>query len=566
MTNSFPSGGASTPTSGSAMEQNATYSAAVVDYESAEPLYQQVRKFIEHGLKHGAFPRNRALPSSRYLSSSLGVSRNTVNAACQELVALGLLVSKPRSGLYPAPLSPTAVNAADPAAVGDQYRQGGFVSATSGSSDPPLPTRTGAPDWASHIRPVEDPWPLDATLQPDYMKFKYPFLPGQIEPRSFPSRAWLRAVSSALDGPHRTFSLRDSVDLDDPLLVESICSQILQAKGILASPEQILITDGAQHALSLLGGLLLDADRTVAVENPGYVDAARIFRRTGARLEFFSVDRDGVAPDYHKNFDLIYVTPSHHHPTNVTLHATRRKNLLAAAARDDFLVIEDDFDSEIRFKGTPTAPMKAADRDGRVIYIGTFSKFLAPGLRLGYVVAEAPLIRELRDRRYYSSKHPSGHMQRSLGLFISSGEFHRALRQHRVDLKHKWETLDSALREYLPWPLPGAPAGGLSFWITGPPDFNATAMAGRAMERGVLISPGASYYLQPNPPQNSFRLGFNSIPHTRIEAGVQLLAEAIMETGVKARLACPKLSGNDDERRHVSECKFCNTKWHGVDH
>lgn len=535
----------STPASKTPVEQDAAVNAGWADHQSTEPLYKQVRRFIEHGLEHGEFPHNRPLPSSRYLSASLGVSRNTVNTACQELVALGLLVSKPRSGLYPAPKYRTGAAAAAPASTGNLDGPGQAVSVTPGPGDQPPSARTGTPDWASHLLPVEDPWPLHAIIEPDYTKFKYPFLPGQIEPRSFPSRAWLRAVNSALDGPHRIFSLRDSVDLDDPLLVESICSQILQAKGITASPDQILITDGAQHALSLLGGLLLDGGRTVAMENPGYVDAARIFRRTGAQLELFPVDRDGVAPDYDKDFDLIYVTPSHHHPTNVTLSASRRKDLLAAATRNDFLIIEDDFDSEIRFKGTPTAPMKANDRDGRVIYVGTFSKFLAPGLRLGYVVAEAPLIRELRDRRYYSSKHPSGHMQRSLGLFVSSGEFHRALRQHRVSLKRKWETLDGALRDHLPWPLPAAPAGGLSFWIAGPPDFNATAMSARARERRVLISPGASYYLQPDPPRNSFRVGFNSIPQVRIPAGVQLLAEAIKDAGGNTSL--PSQAFHDSE-------------------
>ena len=502
------------------------FGAGWVNQYSDEPLYQQVRKFIEYGLNHGAFPHNRPLPSSRYLSSALGVSRNTVTTACEELVVLGLLISKPRSGLYPA-----GERSAPALPVSAGTRSG------SGRTDPPntgpvsrLPPGAGRPDWSSHIIPVDDPWPLHATVEPDYTEFKYPFLPGQIETRSFPSRAWLRATTSALDGPHRNYSLRDSVDQDDPLLVASICAQILQHKGIIASPEQILITDGAQHALSLLGGLLLDDGRTIAVENPGYVDAARIFRRAGARLEYFPVDREGMDPDYDRDFDLVYTTPSHHHPTNVTLHASRRERLLAEATRRDFLIIEDDFDSEVRFKGRPTAPMKAMDKDGRVIYLGTFSKFLAPGLRLGYVVAEAPLIRELRDRRYYSSKHPAGHMQRSLGIFISTGEFHRALRQHRLGLKRKWETLDAALSEHLPWSVPDAPAGGLSFWITGPAGFDATDMTARARKRGVLVSPGASYYLQPDPPLNSFRVGFNSIPQARIPAGIQLLAEAIDES------------------------------------
>jgi GntR family transcriptional regulator/MocR family aminotransferase len=317
------------------------------------------------------------------------------------------------------------------------------------------------------------------------------------------------------------------VDQDDPLLLAAICAEVLPPKGIQVDTDQVLITNGAQQALSLLSTVLLDSGRVVAMGDPGYIDAARIFQRAGARLHLVPVDERGIRPDLEADVDLVYVTPSHHHPTNVTLHHRRRQALLTAAAERDFLVIEDDYDSEVRFQGAPTPPIKSLDRDGRVIYIGTFSKFLAPGLRLGYVVADPELIAELRDQRRYSTKHPSGHLQRSLALFINSGDFHRALRQHRVLLKRKWQTLDTALREHLPWPPAVTSAGGLSFWITGPADFDATAMALRAREMGVLVSPGEGYYLRTNPPRNSFRLGLNAVPQVRIVPGVQLLARAI---------------------------------------
>jgi len=446
-----------------------------------------------------------------------GVSRTTVDAALQELTALGLLISQPRSGLYPAPGAPRSTTQSSrpwPAAA---------AGPTTAAGD--------AVDWSAHLLPQDDPWQTKSVSDPDYLDHPYPFLPGQIAPGAFPERAWLRATAQAFERAHSVYAVRDSADADDALLVEALITHVLPSKGIRARPEQVLITAGVQQALSLLAGALLDPGRTVAVEDPGYVDAARIFHRSRARLELFPVDARGVRPDYRTDFDLIYVTPSHQHPTNTTLHASRRREMLAQAAAKDFLVIEDDFDSEIRFRGAPTAPLRAHDTSGRVIYLGTFSKFLAPALRLGYVVAEAPIIDELRERRYLSTKHPSGLDQRALALFITSGDFHRALRKHRTDLRRNWEAVTTALHEHLPWPLATVPSGGLSFWVTGPDDFDATAMAERARELGVLVIPGERYYLREPAPRSSFRLGFNSIRLAQVEPGIALLARAIRETG-----------------------------------
>jgi len=444
-----------------------------------------------------------------------GVSRTTVDAALQELIALGLLVSRPRSGLYP---------------VKGPGEAGSAAAASTGGDGAPA----GTVDWSGHLLTQSDPWQTKSVSDPDYLGHPYPFLPGQLAPGAFPDRAWLRAVAQAFDRPHAHHSVRDSGDADDPLLVEALITHVLPSKGIDARPGQVLITAGVQQALSLLSGALLDAGRTVAMEDPGYVDAARIFHRSGARLALFPVDERGVRPDYGTDFDLIYVTPSHQHPTNTTLHASRRREMLAQASARDFLIIEDDFDSEIRFRGAPTASLRARDTTGRVIYLGTFSKFLAPALRLGYVVGEEAVIAELRERRYLANKHPSGLDQRALALFISSGDFHLALRKHRIELKRKWAAVASALQEHLPWPVDHIPSGGLSFWITGPEHFDATAAAARARELGVLVIPGAHYYLADRPPRNSFRLGFNSISPSAIEPGIALLARAVRETCPRA--------------------------------
>ncbi|MFT4083437.1 MAG: PLP-dependent aminotransferase family protein [Nocardioides sp.] len=492
---------------------------AWIDRRSDVPLYQQVRHFVEQGLRNGHFPLHRPLPSSRYLAQELGVSRNTINAAYLELVGVGALFARPRSGLYPVP-GALAARSPDRGAAGTDRES---VAAAS------IATGRGRPDWSDHLLAIEDPWPEHAVIEPDYESFPYPFLPGQIEIRRFPTRAWIRATTAALDGPNATFSLRDSVDRDDPLLVESIRTSLLPAKGISAEADEVLITNGAQQALHLLSEALLDQGRTVAVENPGYVDAARIFRRSGANLRLFSVDGDGVILPDDLDVDLVYVTPSHHHPTNVTLGPERRDLLLARASARDFLIVEDDFDSEVRYVGSPTPAIKAADTDGRVVYLGTFSKFLAPGLRAGFVVAAPSLIAAMRERRFHETKHPSGHLQRTLALFITSGDYHQQLRRHRLELRRKWETLGDALDRYLPGMMSGRPTGGLSYWLTGPDDLDGRLVADLARARGVLVSPGSSYYLSKDAPRNSLRVGFNAIAQARIRPGVARLADAVTE-------------------------------------
>ena len=488
-----------------------------IDPDSREPLFQQVRRFLEQSLLEGRFRPNRPLPSSRHLAGVLGVSRNTVSAAYQELAALGLIESRPRSGLYPVPERLTAT-------------QPGVASSAAAPSRSRGAVPTGQVDWSARL-----PRPLGEDLQhaaahPDWTRHPFPFLPGQPELGTFPARAWLRALNDALAGPHLAPSLRDSVDGDDELLVKAICREILPPRGMSVSPAEVIITNGAQQALSLLADLLVQEGDTVSVENPGYVDAWHIFRNAGATLHPIEVDGGGarVTRADAARSEFVYLTPSHHHPTSVTTTYARRAAILRAAQSEDALVIEDDFDSEVRFKGRPTPSLKSLDRTGRVIYVGTFSKFVAPGLRLGFIVADAALVAALRERRRYLTKHPSGHLQRALGLFIESGEYHRALRQHRRHLSRKWEAVVEGLETHLPFELPPVPAGGLSVWVNGPDELDGARVAELARERGVLVDAGERFYLGEGR-RNQIRVGFNAIALPAIPRGLELLGEAVRE-------------------------------------
>lgn len=481
-----------------------------LDPESPEPLYRQLRRRLESSIATGVFRHGRPLPSTRYLASMLGVSRNTASIAYQELIAAGVIESRPRSGLYPVqgprPVSlhreqPTA---ADPSAEGPDQ----------------------SVDWSSRIRPADGGAAPHAAGRGDWAHFPFPLIPGQPEPGQFPARAWLRALGDAMSGPHARYSIQDSVDADDPLLVDALRREILPTRGVVASPAELLVTNGAQQALSLITDVLMSDRTRVAIEDPGYRDAARIFGRSGARILPVPVDGQGAVVTQAPDHDVIYLTPSHQHPTSVTLNLRRRRWILDRAAVADSLIIEDDYDSEVRFRGRPTPSLKSLDCAGRVIYVGTFSKFVAPGLRMGFVVAHPDLIAAMRQHRRYTTKHPAGHIQRALGLFIQSGEYHRALRSHRNRLKLKWEMLTESLPGALGFEV-SAPAGGLSVWAQGPEGFDGTVLERKARQRGILLDGGARFHVAADAPRSAVRVGFSAIRINAIPAAMSALAEAV---------------------------------------
>ena len=469
--------------------------------DSGVPLYRQLRQALEHEIATGALDPELPLPSSRELARELGLSRNTVNTAYAELEAEGFVEAEARRGLF----------------VNREMLEGAARSAREPVSAPV--------DWSRHVTERRDAAMPEIAKVKDWHRHPYPFVGGQIDVASFPRLAWSRALREALKPPHLHFSLRDGIDEDDPELLEMLCRHVLPGRGIEVDPSQVLVTLGSQQGLDLLAHTLVRPGSVVAVEDPGYPDTRHIFTRAGAELRYLPVDGSGALPPPDlAGVSLLALTPSHHSPTNVTLSVARRRTLMAMAEEHDSLILEDDYDSEFRYQGSPSPALKAMPASERVIYLGTFSKFLAPGLRLGYLVAAPELVAELRNQRRYRVRHAAGHTQRAMALLIASGQYHRTVRRRRTQLSRSWGTLRRALDTHLAWPRE-TPPGGTSIWVTAPEGFDCVRLAESALERGVVVERGDIYFADPDANRNHLRLGFAAIPEDRIEPGVAILGE-----------------------------------------
>ncbi len=472
-----------------------------VDHGSDQPIYRQLRAAILSGITAGALPAGEALPSSRSLAERLGVSRSTVNLTYQELTAEGFLVAIERVGYMVHP---------------DLARNEGERIAE--------PRRV---DWESKVVDYSD-FLVHLRKPEGRHSRRFPFVVGAPDPGLFPAADWGRAMRATMDDEHLPSVIYDHIDTDDPLLVDQLCSVVLPARGIDADPDQVLVTMGTQNGLHLTAAALVHPGDRVVVEDPGYPDSAHIFLRAGADVIPCPVDEQGIrlgdlAGDEVGPVALVIVTPGHQYPTNVTLSAARRAQLLARADVDDMIIVEDDHNSELRHVGQPVPSLKSLDRSGRVVHLGSFSKYFGPGLRLGYVVADPALIAKMRDLRRYMIRHPPGQITRTMALFIERGDYARALKRVRSSIRERWDIAVTAVDRHIGWDV-DFPAGGASLWLPGPKDLDATALVDRAADDGLYIESGASCFLTDPVPSNIVRLGLSGIGTESIEDGIRRLA------------------------------------------
>ena len=264
------------------------------------------------------------------------------------------------------------------------------------------------------------------------------------------------------------------------------------------------------------------------IEDPCYYALRDIVEKLPCTLSALPVDGDGLQPDLiPEDTDVVFVTPSHQAPTTATLPLARRKELLQRARDSNAVIVEDDYEFEMSFLAPPSPSLKSLDDEGRVIYVGSFSKSLFPGLRLGYLVGSEAFIREARALRAQVLRHPPGHIQRTAAYFLSLGHYDAQIRRTAKALHARRETMEQAIKTYGLTIAGSGVYGGSSLWMRAPDGVDMTALARQLRDQSVLIEPGAPFFRGAPKPQDFYRLAYSSIPDNRIDTGIAKIAQAI---------------------------------------
>lgn len=472
-----------------------------------QSLKSQLRRALVTAILDGHIPHCRPLPSSRELASQLGVARNTIVNAYKQLVDDGYLVSRERRGYF--------VNSS-------------LVNRRLAHTPKTVTRDANPPDWQSRFRsPPSQQRNLDSRLG-RWRDYDYPFIAGQTDPAMFPVNEWRECCRQSLAVQAIAEWMHDSVDNDDPMLLEQIQNRVLPPRGLWVSIDQILITMGAQNALYMLARLLINAGDKVGIEDPGYPDARNIFELRNCDLVPLDVDEQGLVVDDRINqCNIVFCTPSHQSPSTVTMSLERRHELLKRASEHNILIIEDDYESELNFAGAPIPALKSLDRDDRVIYIGSLSKTLAPGLRLGYMIGPTPLINEVRALRRLMLRHPPSNNQIAVAHFLALGHYDSLVHRISNSYKQRWVELDEVLSELMPDSSSTPAYGGSAFWVKLPDGINADSVQQVASENSILVVSGNAYYMQPTQTNAFLRIGISSIPVEDIRPGIEKLANLV---------------------------------------
>jgi len=483
-----------------------------IDHTIDESLQSQIRRNIVEGILVGSFIAGSKLPSSRKLAKQLSVSRNTVVIVYQNLIDEGYIVTRERSGIF----------------VSDNISHGRVVNENSLITEGSLQV-TASKSNNHHRFKGAIATTYSTSCPANWRDYRYPFMDGKFDASLYPIKEWRDANNRA----NATCEIYQWSELqgqqDDPMLLDEIRTKILPRRGIQASRDEILITVGSQQALHLITQLFVDDTVTVTLEEPGYPEMRELLLQQGANLLHQSIDDKGmIINDQLNDCDIVYTTPSHQTPTSVTMSMDRRDALLKKAQQQDLLIIEDDFEFESNFLGQPHAALRSLDKDNRVIYVSCLSKVLAAGVQIGFIVADAKIISELKKLRKMIMRNPPLTNQRAVAYFLSLGYYDAFMMHLHKVFFERWLELREALNIYLPNCIDTGPIqGGTAYWITGPEKLDGEYLREKAAELGILIEPVKRYFASSQYPENCFRMGITSIPTEKIRAGVSQLADLI---------------------------------------
>jgi GntR family transcriptional regulator/MocR family aminotransferase len=479
-----------------------------LDAESATPLYRQLYDSLRRAILSGQLAPGTRLQSSREIAKELKVSRNTVVNAFEQLLAEGYLEGHVGSGTYVSRALPEELLNVKTIARSIAHSAGRRAGLSRRGKLFEAFTMM-VPRTAEKLRPFQSGVPaLD----------------------SFPFDTWSKLASRNWKRPPNILLGYGEPQGHGPLR-QSIAAYLGVARAVRCTPEQVIIVDGAQMAFDLIARVLLDPGDAAWMEEPGYIGARAALLAAGARLVNVPVDAEGLSVSAGAKLEprarLIYVTPSHQFPLGMTMSLPRRLALLEWASRAGAWVMEDDFDSEYRYEGRPVASLQGLDTDGRVVYIGTFSKFLFPSLRLGYIVAPTDLVEAFISARAMLGRHSPSVEQAILTDFIEEGHFGRHIRRMRTLYAERQRFLIEALDRECAGLLEVEPlAAGIQLvaWLT--EELDDKEVVHEAARRGVEVRAMSNFYAG-KPPRAGLELGYAAFNRSEIRRGAQQLAHAI---------------------------------------
>jgi GntR family transcriptional regulator/MocR family aminotransferase len=476
-----------------------------IDPQVTVPIFMQIARAVCGDIRRGRLRPGDVMPGTRTLARTLGVHRNTVIAAYGELVAEGWITTENGRGTFVSKTLP------DP-------RPRRFAAAVAASvTDDPAAFELG-PGIVVERCFTSQPVAYNLTGWPDL----------RLVPTKALARAWRRAIER-----RSRQALAYGPPEGHPRLRAALACMLSATRGLAVDESRLLITRGTQGALAVIAHALVKPGDVVAVENPGYRRGRQVLSLTGARLVPIPVDAHGLSIDQlsavveAQRIRAVFVTPHHQFPTTVTLSAARRVRLLELARRHRFAVIEDDYDHEFHYDGRPILPLASADTGGSVIYVGSLSKTLAPGLRLGYIAASPGVIAHLAEYRALLDTQGDQVLESAVAELLEDGEVQRHVRRvqriYRVRRDAMAALLNRELREALTVTLP---VGGTAFWIRVAPDVDIEQWSRQAAAQDVFVEPGDRFTFDGGP-LPYIRLGFAGYREAELAEAVRRLAATL---------------------------------------
>jgi len=479
-----------------------------IDPRAAAGLQAQIYGAIRRAILDGVLTPGSQLLSSRALAEDLGVSRTTTLLAYEQLQAEGYLQARRGSGTFVTSSLP------------EDLPQTVVVLSGATPKHPPL-SRRGAllADVPAAARRLTGP--------PRAFRLGIPALD------LFPMKRWAQLVARRLRSA--TLAQLDyTYPAGIPALREAIADHVRRTRGARCSPDQVIVVAGAQRALEFISTVLLDPGQSVWVEEPGYPGMRAALLACGARIRTVPVDDDGLMVDRLSRLApaarLGYVTPSHQFPTGVPMSLARRLALLRWAAQARAWIVEDDYDSEFRYGSRPIPCLQGLDTDGRVIYVGTFSKALFPSLRLGFLIVPGDLHERLVRVRRATDLHPPVIDQLVLADFINDGHFERHIRRMRAVYHGRLEALHAAATRHCAGVLQLRPTHTGLHAVADLTSVDAAVVTEEAFARGVEVMPISEYAAGRQPVTNGLMIGFAAVREEAMDKGMELLAAALEAT------------------------------------